>query len=126
MALGSGIEWTESTWNPVTGCNKISPGSIRLPISALGLAPVEVASGLRLNLSTRERSAPTRNPAQRLTVRRILCLTFPFPRRLVSLRSLTYLGPVSCPPTWRGAGATGARVCRSFFGSRCWWRAGWC
>lgn len=26
MAIGSGIEWTESTWNPVTGCNKISPG----------------------------------------------------------------------------------------------------
>jgi protein gp37 len=26
MALGSGIEWTESTWNPVTGCNKVSPG----------------------------------------------------------------------------------------------------
>jgi len=26
MALGSGIEWTQSTWNPVTGCNKISPG----------------------------------------------------------------------------------------------------
>lgn len=22
----SSIEWTESTWNPVTGCNKISPG----------------------------------------------------------------------------------------------------
>jgi protein gp37 len=22
----SGIEWTELTWNPVTGCNKISPG----------------------------------------------------------------------------------------------------
>jgi protein gp37 len=22
----SGIEWTEVTWNPVTGCNKISPG----------------------------------------------------------------------------------------------------
>lgn len=26
MARGSGIEWTESTWNPVTGCNKVSPG----------------------------------------------------------------------------------------------------
>lgn len=26
MALGSSIEWTESTWNPVTGCTKISPG----------------------------------------------------------------------------------------------------
>ena len=26
MANNSSIEWTESTWNPVTGCNKISPG----------------------------------------------------------------------------------------------------
>src|SRR5256885_1387279 len=26
MASGSPIEWTESTWNPVTGCTKISPG----------------------------------------------------------------------------------------------------
>ncbi len=26
MALKSSIEWTESTWNPITGCNKISPG----------------------------------------------------------------------------------------------------
>ncbi len=26
MAEHSGIEWTESTWNPLTGCTKISPG----------------------------------------------------------------------------------------------------
>src|ERR1039458_5325710 len=26
MGLKSAIEWTESTWNPVTGCDKISPG----------------------------------------------------------------------------------------------------
>ena len=26
MATNSAIEWTESTWNPVTGCTKISPG----------------------------------------------------------------------------------------------------
>lgn len=26
MASNSSIEWTESTWNPVTGCTKISPG----------------------------------------------------------------------------------------------------
>ena len=26
MSLNSPIEWTESTWNPVTGCNEISPG----------------------------------------------------------------------------------------------------
>jgi protein gp37 len=26
MAANSRIEWTESTWNPLTGCTKISPG----------------------------------------------------------------------------------------------------
>jgi len=26
MALGTEIEWTEATWNPVTGCSKVSPG----------------------------------------------------------------------------------------------------
>jgi protein gp37 len=26
MAQSSPIEWTESTWNPVTGCTKVSPG----------------------------------------------------------------------------------------------------
>lgn len=28
MATNSAIEWTESTWNPVTGCTKISPGCL--------------------------------------------------------------------------------------------------
>src|ERR1035437_9842765 len=26
MSLGSKIEWTDATWNPVRGCTKISPG----------------------------------------------------------------------------------------------------
>ena len=26
MSSTSQIEWTETTWNPVTGCTKISPG----------------------------------------------------------------------------------------------------
>ena len=26
MSTQSGIEWTEQTWNPVTGCTKVSPG----------------------------------------------------------------------------------------------------
>jgi protein gp37 len=26
MAANSSIEWTKSTWNPVTGCTKVSPG----------------------------------------------------------------------------------------------------
>jgi len=28
MGIDSKIEWTESTWNPVTGCTKISPGCL--------------------------------------------------------------------------------------------------
>lgn len=26
MSLGSSIEWTDATWNPVRGCSKVSPG----------------------------------------------------------------------------------------------------
>jgi hypothetical protein len=26
MAAGTGIEWTELTWNPATGCDRISAG----------------------------------------------------------------------------------------------------
>ena len=26
MGAGTGIEWTEATWNPLTGCTKVSPG----------------------------------------------------------------------------------------------------
>lgn len=26
LADGSAIEWTEATWNPTTGCNRVSPG----------------------------------------------------------------------------------------------------
>ena len=26
MPSSTAIEWTDATWNPVTGCNKISPG----------------------------------------------------------------------------------------------------
>ena len=36
MAQNSEIEWTDATWNPVTGCTKVGPGgdncySERLP-----------------------------------------------------------------------------------------------
>ena len=26
MSDRSSIEWTEATWNPTTGCNRVSPG----------------------------------------------------------------------------------------------------
>ena len=44
MALGSGIEWTEATWNPVTGCTRVSAGcdnsyavSLTRRLDAIGL-----------------------------------------------------------------------------------------
>ena len=29
MALNTGIEWTQASWNPVTGCDRVSPGCDR-------------------------------------------------------------------------------------------------
>ncbi len=26
MSIGTAIEWTEATWNPVTGCDRVSEG----------------------------------------------------------------------------------------------------
>ncbi len=28
MAMKTKIEWTEATWNPMTGCSKVSPGCL--------------------------------------------------------------------------------------------------
>lgn len=37
MALKSAIEWTDATWNPVTGCTKISPGCAHCYAEAITL-----------------------------------------------------------------------------------------
>jgi protein gp37 len=37
MADHSAIEWTESTWNPVTGCSKVSPGCAHCYAETLSL-----------------------------------------------------------------------------------------
>lgn len=51
----SKIEWTESTWNPLTGCNKISPGCkncyaerMAMRLQAMGLE--KYRNGFRLTL----------------------------------------------------------------------------
>jgi len=45
MATRTGIEWTETTWNPTTGCDRISPGcdncyalTLARRLKAMGLA----------------------------------------------------------------------------------------
>ena len=43
-AQESGIEWTESTWDSVIGCNKNSPGSRAHPASSLAASAVSCAA----------------------------------------------------------------------------------
>ena len=37
MSINSSIEWTNSTWNPVTGCTKVSPGCAHCYAEAITL-----------------------------------------------------------------------------------------
>ncbi len=55
MAQGSGIEWTESTWNPVTGCAKVSPGcqncyAERMAERLQAMGQANYVNGFRLTL----------------------------------------------------------------------------
>lgn len=55
MARGSGIEWTESTWNPVTGCTKVSPGckhcyAERMAMRLRAMGQENYANGFELTL----------------------------------------------------------------------------
>jgi protein gp37 len=53
MGANSSIEWTESTWNPVTGCTKISPGCAncyakRMAIRLQAMGQPNYAKGFQL------------------------------------------------------------------------------
>ncbi len=55
MADHSAIEWTEATWNPVTGCTKISPGcqhcyAERLALRLQAMGNDNYRDGFRLTL----------------------------------------------------------------------------
>jgi protein gp37 len=65
MADGSGIEWTDSTWNPVTGCTKISAGcdncyAERLSERFRGVAGHPFSSGFDLTLRPERIDLPLR------------------------------------------------------------------
>jgi protein gp37 len=55
MATNSSIEWTEATWNPLTGCTKISPGckhcyAERLAKRLKAMGNPNYSNGFRLTL----------------------------------------------------------------------------
>ncbi|MBX3383121.1 MAG: phage Gp37/Gp68 family protein [Phycisphaeraceae bacterium] len=45
MAQGTGIEWTEATWNPVAGCTPVSPGCLNCYAARMALRLESIAVG---------------------------------------------------------------------------------
>jgi protein gp37 len=65
MADHSGIEWTDATWNPVTGCTKISPGckncyAERLAIRLRAMGNPRYRDGFAVTLHEDQLSLPLR------------------------------------------------------------------
>ena len=63
MSTHSGIEWTESTWNPLTGCTKISPGckhcyAERMARRLQAMGQPNYINGFRLTLHERALETP--------------------------------------------------------------------
>ncbi len=63
MSDNSGIEWTESTWNPLTGCTKISPGckhcyAERMALRLQGMGQPSYRNGFRLTTHERLLTLP--------------------------------------------------------------------
>lgn len=65
MAAGSSIEWTEATWNPLTGCTKISPGckhcyAERMSLRLQAMGQANYVNGFALTLHEDMLAAPLR------------------------------------------------------------------
>jgi protein gp37 len=65
MARGSDIEWTESTWNPVTGCTKVSPGckycyAERMAERLQAMGQANYANGFKLTMQPHMLELPLR------------------------------------------------------------------
>lgn len=63
MAAGSAIEWTEATWNPLTGCTKVSPGckhcyAERMAKRLQGMNHPSYTNGFKLTLHERLLTLP--------------------------------------------------------------------
>src|SRR6185503_9711452 len=63
MAINSSIEWTESTWNPLTGCTKISPGckncyAERMALRLRAMGQRNYVNGFTLTLHDRLLTVP--------------------------------------------------------------------
>ncbi|HEY3324228.1 MAG TPA: phage Gp37/Gp68 family protein [Planctomycetota bacterium] len=65
MGTNSAIEWTESTWNPLTGCTKVSPGCAhcyaeRMSLRLKAMGQANYANGFKLTLHENALQIPLR------------------------------------------------------------------
>jgi protein gp37 len=65
MGASSSIEWTEATWNPVTGCTKISPGckhcyAERMALRLKAMGQPNYVNGFQLTLHENSLALPFR------------------------------------------------------------------
>jgi protein gp37 len=65
MAINSSIEWTGSTWNPVTGCSKISPGckhcyAERMAVRLKAMGQYNYRNGFKITLHSHALTLPER------------------------------------------------------------------
>lgn len=65
MATNSAIEWTESTWNPVTGCTKVSPGCAycyaeRMSLRLQAMGQANYVNGFKVTLHEHALDLPLR------------------------------------------------------------------
>ena len=65
MAANSSIEWTQASWNPVTGCSKISPGckncyAERLAMRLQAMGQPNYANGFKVTLQPHMLELPLR------------------------------------------------------------------
>jgi protein gp37 len=65
MGQSSGIEWTEATWNPLTGCTKVSPGcrhcyAERMSLRLKAMGQANYANGFTLTLHEHMLEVPLR------------------------------------------------------------------
>ena len=63
MATKTSIEWTESTWNPLTGCTKVSPGcqhcyAERMALRLQAMGQLNYSNGFKLTPHERLLEAP--------------------------------------------------------------------
>jgi protein gp37 len=71
MAQNSAIEWTETTWNPLTGCTKISPGckhcyAERMSLRLQAMGQANYVNGFELTLHEHMLEVPFRWKKPRL------------------------------------------------------------